>query len=203
MSAEAPTAAARTPATRMPAAERRELILAAATHAFAEHGYAATTTDTVAREAGVSQPYVVRMFGTKLQLFVEVFERASARIAEAFEREIASAPFDPDQPDHWARLGMTYRHLVDDSDFLRVVMHGFTAAGTDEIGTAARRCMGRIFEVLQVTGGSDEQLRAFIAHGMLMNVMVAMRAPEHLAEQGPLAELTRCAFGEYPVPEAP
>ena len=50
--------------SRMPAGERRELVLQAATRAFAAGGYAGTSTDAVAKEAGVSQPYVVRMFGT-------------------------------------------------------------------------------------------------------------------------------------------
>ena len=92
MSPSAPAAAPT--GTRMSAEARRELILAAATRAFAEQGYAATTTDTVAREAGVSQPYVVRMFGTKLRLFVEVFGHAAERIIEAFERELDAQPFD-------------------------------------------------------------------------------------------------------------
>ena len=64
------------PSTRMTAEDRRELVLEAATRAFAHGGYAGTSTDAVAKEAGVSQPYVVRIFGTKLELFLEVFERA-------------------------------------------------------------------------------------------------------------------------------
>lgn len=184
----------------MPAGERRELVLAAATRAFAEQGYAATTTDTVAREAGVSQPYVVRMFGTKLQLFVEVFQHAAERIIEAFERELDAQPFDPDEPDDWTRLGHAYAELVADRDFLLVMMHGFTSAGVEEIGVAARDCMGRIFALLRRTGGTDEQLRAFVAHGMLINVMVAMRAPEHLDQGGPLADLLACALDEYRAP---
>jgi AcrR family transcriptional regulator len=186
----------------MSAGARRELVLAAATRAFAEQGYAATTTDTVAREAGVSQPYVVRMFGTKLQLFVEVFEHAAERIIEAFERELDSQPFDPEEPDDWTRLGHAYKELVEDRDFLLVMLHGFTSAGVDEIGVAARACMGRIFALLRRTGGSDEQLRVFVAHGMLINVLVAMRAPEHLGEGGPLADLMDCAMQEFRPPAA-
>lgn len=189
-----------TPSTRMSAESRRELILAAATRAFAEQGYAATTTDTVARLAEVSQPYVVRMFGTKLQLFVEVFRRATGRILDAFERELDAQPFDPEQPDDWTRLGRAYQALAEDRDFLLVMMHGFTSAGVEEIGHAAREGMGRIFALLQRTGGTEDQVRVFIAHGMLVNVLVAMRAPEHLAEGGPLAELAACAFQDYRLP---
>ncbi len=76
-------------ATRMSAEDRRELVLAAATRAFSRGGYAGTSTDAVAKEAGVSQPYVVRIFGTKLALFLEVLERSCDRIREAFEAVLA------------------------------------------------------------------------------------------------------------------
>ncbi|MCW2759669.1 MAG: hypothetical protein JWO46_3415, partial [Nocardioidaceae bacterium] len=69
--------------TRMSAEDRRELVLQAAVRAFAHSGYAGTSTDAVAKEAGVSQPYVVRIFGTKLDLFLEVFDRVMARIGVA------------------------------------------------------------------------------------------------------------------------
>ena len=75
-----------TPVPRMTADERREQVLTAATRAFARTGYAGTSTDAVAREAGVSQPYVVRMFGTKLDLFLAVFDRASDRICLSIRR---------------------------------------------------------------------------------------------------------------------
>jgi AcrR family transcriptional regulator len=179
----------------MSAGARRELILAAAMRAFAEQGYSATTTDAVAREAGVSQPYVVRMFGTKLQLFLEVFGRAEERIVAAFERELDAHPFDPDRQEDWTRLGHAYEVLAEDRDFLLVMMHGFLSAGVDEIGQCAREGLGRIYALLlRRTGGTEDQLRAFIARGMLINVLVAMRAPERVAEGGPLAELTACAL---------
>src|SRR5659263_777497 len=64
---------------RMTGEARREQILSAALPAFAEGGYAGTTTDQVARAAGVSQPYVVRLFGSKKQLFLELYQQVSAR----------------------------------------------------------------------------------------------------------------------------
>ncbi len=66
-------------------------MLAAAIRAFARTGYSGTSTDVVAREAGVSQPYVVRMFGTKHELFLAAFEQATDRIRDAF-RGVLDAP---------------------------------------------------------------------------------------------------------------
>jgi AcrR family transcriptional regulator len=188
------------PVPRMSADERREQVLAAATRAFARAGYAGTSTDVVARESGVSQPYVVRMFGTKQQLFLEVFERATDRIKAAFQEVLdgysTGDPFDPDDDADWATLGAAYTELLADRDFLLVMMHGFAAGGDEAIGAQARRGMSAIYEVLLRTGCSDERATDFIAHGMLLNVMLAMRAPEHLDESGALAGLTACAFGE-------
>ena len=184
------------PTTRMSAEDRRRLVLGAATRAFARSGYAGTSTDAVAREAGVSQPYVVRIFGTKLDLFLEVFRHATGRITEAFEGVLAEAPFDPEDDADWGRLGAAYTGLLADRDFLMVMMHGFIASDTDEIGAAAREGMAGIFDVIRSTGCTDERARDFIAQGMLLNVMIAMRAPEHLDGPGSLAALTDCAFGE-------
>ena len=184
------------PQTRMGADERRDLVLAAATRAFARSGYAGTSTDAVAKEAGVSQPYVVRIFGSKLDLFLEVFARATSRIGAAFADVLAQGDFDPTSEEDRDRLGLAYTELLADRDFLLVMMHGFSASGIPEIGAAAREGMGAIFEILRGGGGTDEEIRDFIAQGMLLNVMIAMRAPEHAHENDPLATLTHCAFGE-------
>ena len=182
--------------SRMTADDRRELVLEAATHAFARSGYAGTSTDAVAREAGVSQPYVVRLFGSKLDLFLEVFERSVGRIKSAFEEVLDAGPFDPDSEDDKARMGVAYAQLLGDHDFLQVQMHGFSSGGVPEIAAAARRCMGEVFETIQRTGWDDERCRDFVAYGMLLNVMISMRAPEHLEPGEPLTALTTCAFGE-------
>lgn len=184
------------PKSRMNADDRRVLVLDAATHAFAKGGYAGTSTDKVAKLAGVSQPYVVRMFGTKLELFLAVFDRALGRIGEAFASELARAPFDPESEDDWARLGMTYTELMVDRDLLLVMMHGLVAGSVPEIAGASRHCMAVVFQTLRATGATDERVVDFIAQGMLLNVMLAMNAPEHLGENDALAPLTRCAFGE-------
>jgi AcrR family transcriptional regulator len=182
--------------SRLGGEQRRELVLAAATRAFARNGYAGTSTDAVAREAEVSQPYVVRIFGTKLELFLEVFTLATRRIGEAFDQVLAEGPFDADDEADWDRLGRGYATLIDDRDLLLVMMHGFAAGGVPEIGEVARAGMAGIFGLLKRTGGTDEQVRDFIAHGMLLNVMLAMHAPEHVSEADALAQLTVCAFGD-------
>src|SRR5277367_4373990 len=69
---------------RMPAAHRRELVLDVAVAAFARHGLAGTSTEDVARQAGISQPYLFRLFPTKKALFLALVERCFRRVRDTF-----------------------------------------------------------------------------------------------------------------------
>jgi len=182
---------------RMPAGERRELILQAATRAFAASGYAGTSTDAVAKEAGVSQPYVVRMFGSKLELFLAVFGRACDQIEGAFRGVLDAGRFDPASEDDKERMALAYSALLADTDFLHVLMHGFSASAVPEIGVQARAGMARIYATLLETGWSAEQVRDFIAHGMLLNVLVSIGAvPGSSGMPGALGELVEACLPE-------
>ena len=63
--------------------ERREQILAAATHAFAHGGFAGTSLDDVAAEAGVSRVILYRHFDSKADLYRAVLDRMCDRLIEA------------------------------------------------------------------------------------------------------------------------
>ena len=70
--------------------ERREQILVAAIAVFGARGYEGTTTDEVARTAGVSQPYVVRLFGSKENLFLAAIDESSLdELMRAFRAALA------------------------------------------------------------------------------------------------------------------
>src|SRR5271154_1659323 len=66
--------------------ERREEILDAALVEFAERGLAGASTEEIARRAGISQPYVFRLFGTKKELFRAVVARCFRETLEMFQR---------------------------------------------------------------------------------------------------------------------
>ena len=133
-------------------------------------------------------------------LFLAVFSRSTDRVKDAFSRVLVTpadaSPFDPDDDADWARLGAAYTELLADRDFLLVMMHGFAAGDDEAIGGQARVCMGEIYDLVRGTGCTPEQATGFVAHGMLLNVMLAMRAPEHVGDSGALADLTTCVFGD-------
>src|SRR3954463_14713081 len=72
-------------AERKTAAERREDVLEAARDVFAENGLAGASTEEIARRAGISQPYLFRLFRTKKELFIAAIERCFAETRETFE----------------------------------------------------------------------------------------------------------------------
>src|ERR1700722_7194146 len=65
---------------------RREEILDAALQEFAERGLHGASTEEIARRAGISQPYVFRLFGTKKELFKAVITRCFRETLEMFQR---------------------------------------------------------------------------------------------------------------------
>jgi len=81
-----------TPTRRKSADERREDILAVAMERFAQVGYHGTSTEDIAAGAGISQPYLFRLFGTKKALFLACDERACDRVLDAFRRAAENAP---------------------------------------------------------------------------------------------------------------
>jgi len=71
--------------TRLPAAERRETILHAATEVFAQAGYRAAKVSDVADRIGVTEPVIFQHFGSKAALFAAVLERAAAEIRASLD----------------------------------------------------------------------------------------------------------------------
>jgi len=164
-------------APRMRAEQRRELILEAATSVFGERGYVGTTTDAVARAAGVSQPYVVRMFGTKERLFLEVLQRALDRLLATFRAAIADpTPFVGADDTLGRRMGRAYAELLLDRGLLLSLMHSFLLGADPAIGAAARAGFLQVYRVLREEAGfSATETDQFLAHGMMMNTMVGLR----------------------------
>ncbi len=72
-------------AHRLTAVDRREAIVQAAMEAFADTGLHGTSTETIARNVGISQPYLFRLYGTKKELFL-------ASIRRCFDDTLDSLP---------------------------------------------------------------------------------------------------------------
>ena len=67
-------------ARRLPRAQRREQILAAATDAFARSGFAGTSLEDIAAAAGVTRVILYRHFDSKTGLYQAVLDRMCDRL---------------------------------------------------------------------------------------------------------------------------
>lgn len=181
---------------RLGADDRREQILAAASVVFGERGYAGGTTDAIAKQAGVSQAYVVRMFGGKENLFREVVNRAATRVQAVFRDEIAKFTGDETMEQKRYALGIAYAQLVEDRGILLALLHAFSMGHDETFGPIGRECFLAVYRIVREEAGMDAETAVqFFSQGMLMMVLFGMRMPD--ASEDPDAnELMCCAFGE-------
>jgi AcrR family transcriptional regulator len=132
---------------RQTAAARRETVLAAAAVEFARKGLEGASTDAIARKAGISQPYLFRLFGTKKGLFIAVTEDCFAGTLELFRKSAEGKSGEA----------------------------ALEAMGTAYVGMILRRGYGDLVEYVRRASGVDSRrLSQFFAKGMLLNVIAAM-----------------------------
>ena len=156
----------------MTAAERKASILDAALVEFAERGLDGASTEAIAARAGISQPYVFRLFGTKRELFIAVVARCFRQTLERFQR--AAEGKRGEEALH--AIGTAYEELLQgDRTYLRSQMQAYAACDDPEICEVVRDGFGDLVAYVErVSGLPPERVTAFFAQGMLINVMAAM-----------------------------
>ena len=159
---------------RMSASERREQVLNAALAEFAARGLAGTSTEDVGGRAGISQPYLFRLFPTKKGLFLALVQRCFERIAEVF----TTAAGDHSGEDALMAMGDAYHQLLADRTLLLLQLHAYAACDDPDIRAATRAGFKELWLLVErLSGVSYERIVSFFAVGMLMNVAAAMDLP--------------------------
>src|SRR5918994_4605768 len=159
-------------ATRQTAGERREVVLEAAASEFSRRGLHGASTDAIAKAAGISQPYLFRLFGTKKDLYLAATQLKLEETYQAFER----ASRGKTGQEALVAMGDAYRQLIMDRERLQLMLQCFAAAEDPEIREALRRVWRDLAELIErVSGAAPEEVSTFIAKGMLLNVLGAMR----------------------------
>ena len=159
--------------TRQTAEKRREAVLEAARHEFAQHGLHGASTEVIAKRAGISQPYLFRLFGSKKQLFLAVNDECFQRTLETF-RKAAAGTSGKDALD---AMGKAYMALIeDDRTMLQGQLQAYAASvSDDEIRESSARGYGRLVDFVETVSGADPRtVSSFFATGMLLNVLAAM-----------------------------
>jgi len=178
--------------TRKSRGERREEILDAALAEFAEHGYHGGSTEGIARRAGISQPYVFRLFGTKQELFKAVVARCFRETLEMFQR----AAEGKRGPEALEAMGEAYvERLLTDRKRLQLQMQAYAACEDEEVCEVVRQGYGDLVAYVErVSGLESKGVATFFAQGMLLNVFASMGVFVERAE--PWAERLLSGFKE-------
>jgi AcrR family transcriptional regulator len=160
---------------RMTAEQRRAAILDVAVGEFARGGLNGTSTEAIAAGAGISQPYLFRLFGTKKQLFLACMGRCHDRLHETFR---AAAEADT-SGDPLKAMGAAYTELLADREMLLLQLQMYAACGDPEVRAAASSGYAELWRLVsRLSGAPEEDVRAFFATGMLLNVAAAMDLPQ-------------------------
>jgi AcrR family transcriptional regulator len=125
----------KTPA-RMRKAERKRQLLAHAKQLFLTYGYHATTTEKIARTAGVSEPVLYRHFDSKKALFLEVLQEIRQATLERWHAETATLT-DPLAKLHAIAdmyLGSTREHALE----FRIMHRTLIETDDEEIAASLR-----------------------------------------------------------------
>jgi AcrR family transcriptional regulator len=156
---------------RLSAEERREAVLEAARHEFGSAGFHGTSTETIAAKAGISQPYLFRLFGTKKELFLASVRRCFRETLETFQRAAEGRRGE----EALSAMGEAYRALLADRSRLLLQMQAYAACDDPDVRDVVQQGFGDLYTWIErVSGETDEQLTNFFAFGMLLNVVAAM-----------------------------
>jgi AcrR family transcriptional regulator len=160
---------------KMTADQRRAQILSIAAEEFAAGGLHGTSTETIARRAGITQAYIFRLFGTKKNLFIQVVQAAFDQLAEGMRAAAAGSS----GLEALSAMGLTYDAMLADRTALLLQLQGFAAAGEPEVREAVRTAFARIWHtVADVTGLDPVTVKSFLAFGMLLNNAAALELGE-------------------------
>jgi AcrR family transcriptional regulator len=157
---------------RKTAEERRVDVLDAALSVFAEHGLSGASTDEIARKAGISQPYLFRLFHTKKELFIASSERCLRETLETFQRAAEGKSGE----EALQAMGEAYGELIrSNPNRLRGQMQMYAACDDAEICAVVRKGYGELVDFVERASGVDPvRLYEFFARGMLINVIASM-----------------------------
>jgi AcrR family transcriptional regulator len=134
--------------TRIPAGERRELIMRAAGRLFASDGYSGTRIEDIAAAADVTKPIVYRHFDSKKALYMALLAKHEEDLPTFFEAISGVSAAEPQDAD------VIFRMVLEQwLDYVRHNQHAWLMlfrdrSGDEEIQRLRRRVSIRAREVM-------------------------------------------------------
>ena len=162
-------------APRQTADARRAAVLDAATHEFALRGLHGTSTEDIARAAGISQPYLFRLFGSKKGLYLAACERCSDDLYSVFEH----AADGLSGMDALHAMADAYSEIMQDRDRLMLMLKSWTSSDDPQVARVARRGWRNLVDLAeQKSGESAPVVSRFFACGMLITILMSLNLVE-------------------------
>ncbi|HEY3561165.1 MAG TPA: TetR/AcrR family transcriptional regulator [Kribbella sp.] len=159
----------------MSGSERRSQVLGIAAVEFANHGLHGASTEAIAREAGITQAYVFRIFGTKKALFLELVGAAFDRFSEGMQHAAQGAH----GLSALTLMGSQYYDMLADRTTLLLQLQGFAACGDRDVRDLVRARIAHMWDTVADTSGLDPvTVKSFLAFGMLLNNVAALDIDE-------------------------
>jgi AcrR family transcriptional regulator len=156
---------------RMSAEARREEIVGIAFRHFAGGGFDGTSTEAIAREAGVSQPYLFRLFKTKRGLYEACVDHCFARVRAVFADGVSGDT--PDERMH--AMGVAYTdQLLSDRDALLFQMRAYAVADPEIRAYVRTNFIALRQYVADLAGVAPADTWDFFGTGMLCNVVAML-----------------------------
>lgn len=175
--------------TRLSSEARREAILAAAKACFARHGFAGTTTRSIAAAAGISEGLLFKHFATKSALYAAILDEACEAdvelkrlqtlepstetlvfLVKEMVRHLLAAVERPDE-ENFQRLKLLMSSYLEDGEFARVL---YLKIG-DIIGPIFRASHARALQLGDASASCGEPMNLFwLSHQMVHMVALTL-----------------------------
>jgi AcrR family transcriptional regulator len=168
-------------ASRLPAAERREQLIATAYTVFAERGYRDASMNDIAAAAGVTKPVLYQHFASKKELFRELLADGATQLRV----DVANAAGSAVNPREQVEAGFrAFFHFVRDCREAFALMFSGDVWREPEFAREVGRVeddMAAVITDLIVVEGMPAAQRRILAFGLVGAAQVAAR---HWIERG-------------------
>jgi AcrR family transcriptional regulator len=160
---------------RHTAEERRRLVIDAARAEFVALGLFGATGEAIAYRAGISHPYLLRLFGSKRELFLAVVDHVFDELIGLLRSTAEATRSDGSAEALEAEL----RGALLTEDRSLALLQFCTACSDDDVRPTVRRRFADFYEELErASGASEDQIRDLLARLLLAGAAQAMRLPE-------------------------
>jgi len=151
---------------RLPAAERRSLILAVARHEFAEKGYHATSMDDIAEAGGVTKPVLYQHFDSKRALYLALIDELASNMLATIGDATTRAP---DGRSKTERGIIAYFEWMSANRDAFVVLFGSGSRNDEEFATAVRNVERLVADAIAplIDAGIDQELQRRLAYALV------------------------------------